>query len=106
MIMNIAKQTKKKAQNNLLKHSGIFMLNSPSNIILANMLWQLNQQFKQSSYSTPFNITDLKPCTTRVRLVMHDACVLCVKSMVNSLDPKTINLLEQNELYYWKLDHG
>lgn len=100
--MNITKKTKKTAQRNQRQHSSIFMLNSPNNIVLANMVWQLNQQ---SSYSTQFNLADLKPCTTRIRLVMHDACVLCVQSLVNSLDPQIINLLEQNELYYWKLEH-
>jgi hypothetical protein len=39
-------------------------------------------------------------------LVMHDACILCVQSMVNSLDPQLTARLEQNELYYWKRDQG
>jgi hypothetical protein len=81
------------------------------------MTWQLNQQFKQASYGSQFfvgnnvtDVTNIKPCITRVRLVMHDACILCVQSfinpVVNSLAPELMARLEQNELYYWKRDQG
>jgi len=108
--MNIATQAKPTAQSNQLQHSGIFMLNSPSNSVVANMVGQFSQEFKQSSNYTQLfvsdGVTDIKPIVTRIRLVMHDACVLCVKSMVNSLDPQLLTRLEQNELYFWKRDQG
>jgi hypothetical protein len=107
--MNITTQTAPSAQGHQLQHSRVFSLNGPSNSVVANMAWQLNQQFKQASYGSQFNIADItniSPCITRVRLVMHDACILCVQSMVNSLDPQLTARLEQNELYYWKRDQG
>lgn len=106
--MNITTQTKTAAQGHQLQHSGVFSFNGPSNSVVANMVGQFSQQFKQHSNAAQFfvgnNITDVTPCITRVRLVMHDACVLCVQSMVNSLDPQLTPRLEQNELYYWKRD--
>lgn len=108
--MNISVHAKQVAHSNQLKHRGIFSLNGPSNSVVANMARQLNQQFKQTSNNAQFfvgnNSTVVKPCITRVRLVMHDACVLSVQSMVNSLDPQLSPRLEQNELYFWKRDQG
>lgn len=106
--MNITTQTKTTAQVNQLHHSGVFMLNGPSNCVVANMVGQFSQQFKQHSDAAQLfvgnNITDVTPCITRIRLVMHDACILFVQSMVNSLEPRLTLGLEQNELYFWKRD--
>ncbi len=99
-MMNIATQTKVSAQSNQLQHSGVFLLNSPSNSVVANMAWQLNQQFKQSSYGTQFNIADIKPCITRIRLVMHDACVLSIQEFKN-LIPLPTGCSELNEFHFW-----
>ena len=104
--MNISTQTKQTAQSNQLQHSGIFLLNSPSNSVVANMAWQLNQELKQSSYGTQFNIGDAKYCVTRVRMFLHDGGLQCIQLMLNSLDPQLPPRLEQNQLSFWKLDQG
>ena len=104
--MNITTQTKTTAQGDQLQHSGILLLNSPRNSVVANMARQLSQQFKQPSNYSQFSIGDAKSYFSRVRLIMHDAGLLSVQLIVNSLDPQLTPRLEQNELYYWKRDQG
>jgi len=55
--------------------------------------------------NTQFGICNIKSYVSRIRLVMHDACVLSV-SMGNSLGDKNVLRLEQNELYFWKRNTG
>ena len=98
-------QTKALTQTNQLQHSRVFTLDRPSNSVVANMAWQLNQQFKQTSNYTQICVGNTK-CFILVRVIFHDAVLLLVQSMVNSLDPLTLPRLEQNELHFWKRDQG
>lgn len=98
-------QTKAFTQANQLQHSRVFTLDRPSNSVVANMTWQLNQQFKQTSNYTQFCVGNAK-CFILVRVIFHDAVLLLVQSMVNILDPLTARRLEQNELHFWKRDQG
>ena len=100
-------QTNKTAQCHHLQHSGVFGFNSPGNSVVANIARQSSQQFKQASNAAQLFVSNgIKPCITRVRLVMHDACVLSVQTIANSLDPQTTGCIEQNEVYFWKRDQG
>lgn len=101
-MMNIATQTKPTTQGHQLHHSRVFSFNGPSNSVVANMARQLNQQFKQSSNYSQFSIGNAKSYFSRIRVIFHDGGLLCVQSMVNSLDPQLAPRLEQNELYIWK----
>jgi phosphotransferase system IIB component len=110
--MNITTQTKTAAQINQRHHSGALGFNSPGNRVVSNMVGQHSQKLKQHANAAQFgvtdfiNIADVKPAITRIRLVMHDACVLWVESLGNSLDPLLANRLGQKEVYFWKRTQG
>ena len=74
------------------------------------MVGQFNQQFEQSSNDAKFFISNtkgnVKRITTRIRLVMHDACVLSFQVIDYSLDSALLGCIEQNELHFWKRDQG
>lgn len=104
--MNITSQTQTLAQSLELQHGRVFSLNGPSNCVVPNVVGQFNQQFEQSSNDAQFFITDIKRITTRIRLVMHDACVLSFQVIDTSLDSALSCCIEQNELHFWKRDQG
>jgi len=108
--MNHGKQKRKVQPSKPLQPRWIFLFNYSAQSVVANRVWQLNQQFKQSSYNNPFSIVNLNPCITRIRLVMHDACILCVQSITNNLEQHCTSShivapCTQHELYFWKLEH-
>lgn len=99
-------QSKAMTQSDKLHHGGVFGLNGPSYSVVAHMVGQLNQQFKQSSNNAHFMVGDVNRISIRTRLVMHDACVLSFQAIDASLDSAMAGCIEQNELYYWKRDQG
>ncbi|MFQ3191533.1 MAG: hypothetical protein ACI936_002674 [Paraglaciecola sp.] len=116
--MDITSQTQILAQRLELQHGGVFGFNGPSNSVVPNVVGQFNQQFEQSSNDAQFFIGNtkggikgnVKRITTRtiirVRLVMHDACVLSFQVIEYSLDSALVGCIEQNELHFWKRDQG
>jgi hypothetical protein len=109
-MMNISTQTKALAQGNKLQNNGVFVFNRPSNGVVSNMTGQFGQHFKQTSNDAQFFIGNakgnVKRITTRIRLVMHDACVLSFQAINYSLDAAMTGCIEQNELHFWKRDQG
>jgi len=69
---------------------------------------QRNQTFEQSTNFAQHTVA--KVIITRVRLVMHDACVLWVKNNVKTNDFSLAAHLQRpqarEELYFWKQDQG
>jgi hypothetical protein len=104
--MNISRQTKKLTQSLELEHCRVSTFNSPRNRVVANVTRQFSKQFKQPSNNAQFFVRDVKCITTRIRLVMHDACVLSFQVIDYSLGLAVAACTEQNELHYWKRDQG
>jgi hypothetical protein len=105
--MNISSQAQTLAPSLELQHGGVFSLNSPSNCVVPNVIGQFSQKFEQSSNNTYFSIGDVhRLYIIRMRLVMHDACVLSFQVIDNSLDSALSGCIEQNELHFWKRDQG
>ena len=107
--MNITTQTGGLAQSAQLVHNGMLVFDIPSNNVKAAMAGQYSQPFKQLPNVAQFAMTNVKSMITRVRLVMHDACVLSVKEFVKtsdfSLDPALLNTPEPEQVYFWKRHH-
>jgi hypothetical protein len=101
--MNITTQTSGLAQSTQFVHNGELVLNTPSNNVKASMAGQTSQPFKQLPNVAEFTMANVKSVMTRVRLVMHDACVLSVNKFTDiSLDPALVNTPEPEQLYFWK----
>ncbi|MBL4831624.1 MAG: hypothetical protein JKY55_17285 [Aliivibrio sp.] len=112
--MNITTQTSGLAQSAQLVHNGVLVLNTPRNNVKAAMVGQTSQPFKQLPNVAQFAMANIKPVITRVRLVMHDACVLsvkesvkeCVKTSDFSLAPALLNTPALEQVYFWKRNQG
>lgn len=88
------------------QHYRIFNIDTPRNSCTTNIGRHSYQVIKQDSHSSEFFVCEIKMVITRIRLVMHDACLLAIKNNNPSLAPICSIDLDADELYFWKRHSG
>lgn len=89
-----------------LQHNRVFNIDTPCNGSATRFGGHNNQPLIQRAQRANFAIGNVHMVITRIRLVMHDACLLSVKNHTSSLGLLGANNLAADELYFWKRDNG
>jgi hypothetical protein len=100
------KPTQTHTQALQLQHGSVFNIDTPRNSVVAVVGGHRGQPFNQGANSTEFGVSNVQMKITRIRLVMHDACLLAVKNGNSSLGPFMANTLAADELYFYKRNVG
>lgn len=87
-----------------LQHNRVFNIDTPCNGSATRFGGHNNQPLIQRPQRANFAIGNVHMVITRIRLVMHDACLLSVKNHTSSIGTPGANNLAAEQVYFWKRD--